>query len=101
MISECLGETVSPMESLGCKLAIGMSRPSDISDRAEEMHSARACSLSPRIQLFSISTKTQNLHHNKTARPRRKINLETDRQEHKPIAAMIYAHYARLLFSAL
>lgn len=48
-----------------------------------------------------MSRKIQNMYHNKTAGPRRKMILETGRQEHNPTAAMIYAHHARLSISAL
>lgn len=61
MIFGCLGETVLPMDSiLGCKLAIGMSRPYGISDRAEEMHSARVCSLSSNSALLDEHEDTES-----------------------------------------
>lgn len=73
----------------------------EISDRAEEKRSAGSCSLSSQAQLFPIGMEIQNMYHNKTAGTRRKMILETDRQEHNLTAVMIYAHHARLPFSAL
>lgn len=54
-----------------------------------------------RFRSSPIGMEIQTMYHNKMAGTRRKMILETDRQEHNPTAVMIYAHHARLPFSGL